>query len=423
MSETTAANPFSPRAVAFLVGAGVLLALAVLMLIGFGTDINRATGTGGAGAAPNDKTAPGFYGLQQLIAKTGPYPPGMATKSTDVLQPGLMILTPTIATDPDDIVKIVSRREAHAFHGAPSPESEDPDRAKPLGDLPTLIVLPKWAVMPVSFQPGRVQRIGMYDPRMLARLVPFVKAKMRITDRKPVVHPGTGLRPFLVPDMPQTVKSDAIDPLISAGPDGAVLGKFRGRNVYVLADPDLLDNYALRTKANARAALALLAAINPDDPAKVTFDLSLHYAAGDRNLLKLMFTPPFLAVTVALLVAGLLAGLATANRFGPPRREGRAVALGKAALIDNIAALTRLAGRSADGGARYAAATREWLARRLRLQRSLTGAALDTHLDKLAPPGAPTLETLTHRLEEARGEDELVRAARHLHDWRKDLIS
>ena len=57
--------------------------------------------------------------------------------------------------------------------------------------------------------------------------------------------------------------------------------------------------------------------------------------------LKLAFDPPFLAMTLAVAVAVLLAAWQGAVRFGAPRRRERAIAFGKAALIDNAAALVR----------------------------------------------------------------------------------
>lgn len=415
-------SPFSRRAVALLIGAGVVLAIAVLLLTGFGNEINRATASGGP--PPDNRSATGFYALRKIIARSGAPEPGIGDRNDDRLSPGLLILTPKADTRPEDVLAIVkARHEAAEVTPRAYPEDDEADEAQaPALHRVTLIVLPKWQVAPIPLRAGAVQRVGLLDTDKLAKLVPFVKATLYtgLPDR-PGVDRRRGLLPFLVPDIHQSVKADGIETLIGTRDGAAVLGRISGRDIYVLADPDLLDNYAMRDIRNARAAIAMLAAINPDSPDDVNFDVSLFYGQGDRNLMKLMFAPPFLAVTIALMAAAVLAGIATANRFGPPRREARAIAFGKAALIDNVAALTRLAGRSADGGARYALASREWIARRLGLARSLSGAALDTHLDKLSAPGAPGIETLTERLESARGEDELVRAARALHDWRKDL--
>lgn len=428
-------SPFGRRAVAFLVGAGIILALAVLLLSGFGDEVNHATQSGGPPA--DDRTATGFYALRELVAKTGPRKPPLGDKDDDFLEPGLLILTPNIRTRPEDILKIVEAREAGEKADDTAQEYDDtaeaPDGTAQTREparkaaLPTLIVLPKWVTAPVLLdrnnlpQKNRVRRIGFTDDAKVMGLVPWATGYAEdFVGSRPDVVRGSGLLPFLVPDYPRALVSKELIPLIRAG-DDVILGRIRDHDVYVLADPDLLNNYGMRDRRNARAALTLLAALSPEAPLEVTFDTSLHYGRGDRNLIKLMFEPPFLSVTLILMIAAALAGMATANRFGPPRREGRAIAFGRAALIDNVAGLTRLAGRSAEGGARYAQATRDWLARRLRLPRTLTGEALDAHLDTLAGPDGPGFSTLAEHLQSARGEDELVRAARQLHDWRKDL--
>ena len=114
-----------------------------------------------------------------------------------------------------------------------------------------------------------------------------------------------------------------------------------------LADPDLINNHGLRNAETARAALALIDALNSTGARQVDFDLTMN-GLGARgaapNLLQLAFEPPFLAMTLALFVAALLAGLHGAFRFGPARREERAIAFGKAALVENSAGLIRLAG-------------------------------------------------------------------------------
>ncbi len=116
-----------------------------------------------------------------------------------------------------------------------------------------------------------------------------------------------------------------------------------------------------------------------------------------------------------------MAGLATLVRFGPVRREPRAIPFGKTALIENIVSLTRSARRTHEGGPAYADAIRAWMARRLALPRGLTGAALDAHLGAIRTdtPYAQWQE----RLSSAQSDAELLTAARKLDDWRKEAIS
>ena len=74
------------------------------------------------------------------------------------------------------------------------------------------------------------------------------------------------------------------------------------------------------------------------------FDVTLNGLGSSKSPLKLMFDPPFLAVTLAIVAALLLAGPAGDRplRRAAAGRE-RAIAFGKAALVDNSAALVRKA--------------------------------------------------------------------------------
>ena len=118
--------------------------------------------------------------------------------------------------------------------------------------------------------------------------------------------------------------------------------------------------------------------------------MTLNGLGSGASPLKLLFEPPFLAATLTLAAAVLLAALTTVTRFGSARARPRAVALGKTALVDNTAALvararaqTRLGGRLRRSGAR---------GRRTRLCRPATAEgcdALDAYLDRVPGGAAP----------------------------------
>lgn len=261
---------------------------------------------------------------------------------------------------------------------------------------------------------------GIPPVQLAGMLAPLVKVEVRQTEKVQLRYPTSlDLRPFRTPETLQTIDGEKIYPLITASDGNAVLAEVPGKNIYILADPDLLNNFGLAERQNAFAAIALLAALDPDNPGTIVFDTMLPFGAGGRNLAQLMFEPPFLGVTLALLAAALLAGIATWARFGPPRREPRAVAFGKRALIENIVSLARRAQRVRDGGGAYADSVRDWAARRLALPRTLQGEALDAHLDAL-PTQTPYAATID-RVRNAKTEAELLHAAQKLDDWRKEV--
>jgi hypothetical protein len=425
MSE--AAQPFARRTAIVLVVAGVLLALAAILLSGFSDVLSRQLGTA---PAADEKNGAGYYALRQLVERTGGGGSLVVDPDDLAAMPELAVLTPNANTKPEDLRKIVAARAEKAA------AQSDGDAA---GKFATLVILPKWRVARLPLQRNRVERVGLENWSQIQQLIPAPEdAPLQLTSGRgaeisgvsgwklqPFVLPDGAadappLRPFLVPRQVQLLSGRGMIPILANPEREAVLARVGLGHTYVLADPDLINNAALKHPENAQAAITMLAALDPQYPGAVVFDASLHYGPGDRNLVKLLFTPPFLAATLAMIAAAVLAGLATAVRFGPVLRERPAVALGKAALIDNIAALTRLSGRTLSAGPRYADMAREGLVRSLDLPRGLDEPALLERLDRLGERPA-RYSQIDHRLRTARTEAELVAAARQLHAWKEAL--
>ena len=396
MSDTTG-NPFRARTVLLLIAAGLALMVGFLLVNAYGDRIDRQRGNT---PSPTSRFATGFKGLSDLVEKSG----GSVTLSGDpVARPGsgLMILTPNLRTKPAELEAALEEAASET--------------------APVLIVLPKWATRPQKRSPSREERFTDAPPELVAgMLAPVAKVTVRRAEKVKLLYPTSlDLRPFRTPEVVQSLDGEKIYPLITSSDGRAVLAEVLGKHIYILADPDLINNLGLAERQNAFAAIALLAALDPDNPGTVVFDTMLPYGAGGRNLVQLMFEPPFLGVTLALLAAALLAGIATWARFGPPRREPRAVAFGKRALIENIVGLARRAQRVREGGDAYADSVRDWAARHLALPRTLQGEALDAHLDALRTntPYAATVD----RVRNAKTEAELLHAAQKLDDWRKEV--
>lgn len=403
------ASPFAVRTVVILVIGGALLLLSSILMSGFGDEIARATGEA---PAADRKDGAGYHAFQRLVAAVQP-------PDTDVTAPtaaaSILILTPTEATRPEDVKAIVNKRIALASAMTGGDDGGAQEGGPPLR-YATLIILPKWQVEKLPLQGGRVRRTGEADMAKLARLVPAPIEWHREYRSNVGIVSGDdypGLRSFALPDRQlNAVMGDTIAPLIGARDGAAVLGQIGSSDTFVLVDSDLVNNRALADERNAKAALAMLRAIDPEHDGRALFDRSLHFSRGDRNLVKLLFLPPFLGVTLALIAAAVLAGIAAAGRFGPPMAEKRAVAAGKRALIDNIVALTRLAGRTPLAGPRHADMMLELLTRRL-----LSGEAPSAERLDRVHPGYSELD---RRLRDARTEGEALAAARDLHEWKKE---
>ncbi len=215
-----------------------------------------------------------------------------------------------------------------------------------------------------------------------------------------------------------------MQPLVTT-PDGdALVARMGDRPLFVVADPDLLNNHGLRDARTARAAVDLIQGLNSTDAEAVRFDVTLNgFGTGSApGILRLAFEPPFVVMTLALFAAALLAGIQGAFRFGPIRREERAIAFGKAALVENSAALIRLAGREANLGGDYAEVVRQQAARETGAPQTLLADDLDKYLNRFSRPGRPAFSELAAGLRLARGRQELIAAARSLFQWKKEII-
>ena len=193
----------------------------------------------------------------------------------------------------------------------------------------------------------------------------------------------------------------------------------KGSNLYVLADPDLLNNHGMADARQARAALSLLDMLNSTGSTTILFDVTANGLGHSRSPLKLAFDPPFTAVTAIIFVAMLLAGWQALVRFGSPRPPQRAIAFGKAALVDNSAALIRKAGREARLAPRYVDQVRDRAAALFKFPSSLKGDELDARLDAI--PSQVKFSELAARANSARRRDELLLAARRLNHWLEEV--
>jgi hypothetical protein len=217
----------------------------------------------------------------------------------------------------------------------------------------------------------------------------------------------------------QTVGSKDIEPLIVNARGATVLGKLKRSQLYVLADPDLLNNHGMGDERQARAALALLDFLNSTGATAIRFDVTTNGLGRSRSPLKLAFDAPFLAVTLTIFAAMLLAGWQALVRFGPVRRPERAIAFGKAALVDNSAALIRKAGREAHLGARYVDVIRDRAVALFRLPPSLDSQTLESRLEALNP--RRSFAATAQAAEQARNREELLGAAQSLNHWLEEV--
>jgi hypothetical protein len=401
----SAESPFNPRLVFGLIAAGTIGFAALVLLLAFGGNFGDSGSRAGRAHALS-VSAVGYKGLVDLVGAfhetytiQGPEDFGVEDLVVVALEPG---------SRPADLKRLLDQRHGKA----------------------TMIILPKWETVALS---GRSRWVRALSPTAAIGLerIQDQDVRLRIASRPDPRRRALG-RDFLdgltmpVPAEPQVIEGAGLTPLVSLPDGGALVARMGNQPHYLVADPDLLNNHGLRNPEAAEAALALIDGLNATDAQSVAFDLTVNGLGASRSarpsLLRTAFEPPFVVMTLALVAAALLAGLHGAVRFGQAKREERAIALGKSALVENSAGLIRLARREARLGAAYADLVRHEAARTASAPAWLTGAALDAYLDRLSRSDRPNFSALAARLGSARDRHELVAAARALFSWKKDII-
>ncbi len=392
------ANPFNPKVVFGMVVFGFAVFVALLWMIGAGmTDRSANNGEAHVGS----KGLTGYAALAGILEKQGNTVRRVRTQPL-LKDPGLLVLTPPLYADGKEIAKIIADRR---YIG------------------PTMLILPKWESYPASAieaesKEGWVLIGGMQKPEWIKDLETYKIDTEQTGDEKDKRHIGwTGLgRTGFLPDpRKQVVVSQFVAPLIKDDAGNTLAGYWSDYGVYpelaekagwavtetgtddngdtiepdkglhpliIVAEPDLLDNWGTSDEGRTREALQLFRLAAGHDHATINFDLTLNGFKRSANLLTLAFKPPFLAATLCLLIAALVAGWRAFLRFGPALAEGRVIAFGKTALVANSAGLVRRSGRLHLLGAPYAALLRERLAQRLALPRGADPAVTEAAIDR-----------------------------------------
>jgi hypothetical protein len=230
--DPAAQEPFSRRTVFWGIFASLLAAAGFFLLSTYAPDFRQPRD---GGATPLSKSGIGYAGLAEWLKLTGE-PPSMARSDSDLKTEMLLIVTVSPDSDPEALANIVKLRRG----------------------LDTLFVLPKWQTLPVwEHQGWEMKTERLPDAVVNDWLGRIAKAKLGeggITVKQLDVSGQT----VTVPDQLQWVADE--HPLIAADNGKAVLTEVKDTPFYVLSDPDLINNAALKDPENAAAALDLIAA-------------------------------------------------------------------------------------------------------------------------------------------------------------------
>lgn len=403
MSQPQASAPplFMRASLIGLLLVGVLGFAALLSLFAFAPDMRGRADSGAHALSPS---AIGYAGLARLLRSERQSV--LISRGDDAdarAQASLIILTP----------------------GAPMDEEAWREQ---ITDRPTLIVLPKWIGAPDPTRAGWARNAGIITEDQIAAIaapVDQIVVERREIRARPLLSSAPRAPVAAEPmrlgatDSFQTFASRDLIPWIVDDQDRVLLAAATDRPLFVLSDPDILNTHGLSDYENARTAMAIIAMVRGGD-GPIIFDVSLNGFARTRNPLRLALEPPFLAATLCLVAAALLAGWQAIIRFGAPTRPERAFAYGKQALADNSAGLIRLAGAEHKMGESYARAVRDMAARAVGAPRTLRDEQLTTYLDRVGrhANAETSLSTLTDLARIASDRYRLLRIAQALFNWR-----
>lgn len=308
---------------------------------------------------------------------------------------------------------------------------------------PLVLVLPKWrAGKPRKDKPDWLEKV---EPRSTADALRAAAALGDPELQKISIRRFRGMQrcsaTWGARDSPVRFKVDANPAqLLQEAPgfvslvkcqDGILIAKRPGTGmsppIILVADPDLLNNQGLGRADNALVAHDLFA--KGLGASGAVFDETIHGLTRTPGLLaEATSFPLVLAVLQGLVLLGVVlwAGM---GRFGKPLPVSMGLAAGKEILIDNTAKLLENGGHAADGVVRYfrqvtrAVAAHYFLPpdlpdgeRIAKLQRITDARGVRMHLGEVE-------RTLLKLPAGRHGEEQAVRYARRLQDWKVEMTN
>jgi hypothetical protein len=407
-----------------LMGTGLIIGLILIGLFSFSALIGltgyadelRSKNNGQAHALSN--SAIGFAGLRTLLEESGQFlflDPNEAAHSS-LYDLRLYTLTSSFQTDVLDEL---------------NPQS------------PKLIILPKWNVVPVAKTAGWVRKAPVQEvliPEILASNLKAFAGDISFTQAKDdnetlskdyrfTLLPTKVDYSTRVPRL-QTVEGKQLEPLIVTESDQIVLARIKNSQSYLLSDPDFLNTSGLKTRSGAKFAVDILGYLSDQNlTERYVFDLALHGIGGSRNMIKLFTQPPFLGVTLMLIIfMGLLAWQAFL-RFGDAKRGteedfGEDFHMGPQSLTRTTAEFLAIAKREPSIAKDYATLVRQQALKALHLpgrDHKIRETALDRRETKKELD--PTFAELKLQAQSAASRQDMLEVAKLLQDWKKEIIS
>jgi hypothetical protein len=377
----------------------VSLAVAAALTV-FGDELG---GKRSAGVDGYSVSAIGHQGLVRLLEKLDV--PVVVSRSDSAARAGngLLIVAEPAVTDP------ASRDRLTLLVGAASR---------------TLVVLPKWygsvergktwiedaSELPADDVTAVLDALKLDKPAQVRRAPAAVAWELPPAAVRPVIRE------------PQLIASEALDPIVADRIGNVLVGQTDrdAGELTVLADPDVLNNFGLRSADNARFVIELIDRLRAGGP--VVIDETMHGYAQSPSLVRTLFQFPLVLATLQVLVCAALAVWAAMVRFGPRRDAPPPIAPGKDFLIRNTAALLHYGGHHGHALRRYLALSTAAVRHALHAP-ALAPDAMTAWLERvrLVRGGRISLALLEQEIAVADSPARVVELADQVFRWRMEM--
>lgn len=415
---------FSKRLLAWVVGLSVVSFVVAILLVTYGDELEARKPNPHANTF--SKSALGHMAAARYLRAMGL---GVVSRQNPGVS-GAGPSRPLILAEPD----------AGWLAGDPAARIEGLVKEAARRKAPLVLVLPKWVGQSKKGRPEWIGEVGLLpDEHILGILAAFDDDVL--ADQELVRGGDTSFRcqsPWRSSDWTQQIRVETSPPQLLAPhrelypvvrcPQGILVARHElqgGPEVWVISDPDILNNQGLDRADNAVLLYELLT--RELAATGVVFDETIHGFNRTPGLLtELRSFPLVLAVFQGLLLAGIVLW-AGVGRFGKPLPSGLGLAPGKEVLIDNTARLLAGGGHASDSLARYFRQTTRAVAAAHFLPPDLPDPEMLARLHHITVARRIgmdlfALERQIHQLPDGAAE-RAVKLARALHTWRLEMTN
>lgn len=400
-------GPFSRPALIGLVAVASLSLVAAAVLTFFGDELG---GKRSAGADGYSVSAIGHQGLVRLLEKLEIPVVVSRGDSSSKVRGGLLVIAEPVVSD-DAARERLRQLVASARR--------------------TLVVLPKWyssaernaawikdaSWLPLDELTPTLDALDLSGAKVLRSATPVTwRGEEGIAELNIDGFEGPHIRE------PQLLSTDGLEADLDSSSGAMLLGARITdlSELFVLSDPDVLNNFGLRHPANARYITRLLDELREGGP--IVLDETLHGYARQPSLRRALLSFPLVLATLQILLCAVLLVWAAMVRFGPRRAAAPPIAPGKDFLIRNTASLLHHGGHHAHALRRYLQLTVAEVRHALHAP-ALPPAAMTAWLERVrqARGGKLSLVELERAVETAATPPRVVEVADQVFRWRMEM--